>query len=123
MKKIIIIVLSVIFTFSSVLIADVLPLKRKIIDANNEYFNSITPIKKPDQPSLSQLLSNKDVELFELALEKANEYKWERVEGIKQNINNETAKSTIDWIRYYNCLLYTSPSPRDLSTSRMPSSA
>ena len=25
--------------------------------------------------------------------------------------------------RYYGCLLYTSPSPRDLSTSRMPSSA
>ena len=25
--------------------------------------------------------------------------------------------------RYYICLLYTSPSPRDLSTSRMPSSA
>ena len=25
--------------------------------------------------------------------------------------------------RYKNCLLYTSPSPRDLSTSRMPSSA
>ena len=24
---------------------------------------------------------------------------------------------------YNNCLLYTSPSPRDLSTSRMPSSA
>ena len=24
---------------------------------------------------------------------------------------------------YYTCLLYTSPSPRDLSTSRMPSSA
>ena len=26
-------------------------------------------------------------------------------------------------MRKYNCLLYTSPSPRDLSTSRMPSSA
>ena len=25
--------------------------------------------------------------------------------------------------KYYGCLLYTSPSPRDLSTSRMPSSA
>ena len=25
--------------------------------------------------------------------------------------------------RLYDCLLYTSPSPRDLSTSRMPSSA
>ena len=24
---------------------------------------------------------------------------------------------------FYDCLLYTSPSPRDLSTSRMPSSA
>ena len=26
-------------------------------------------------------------------------------------------------LRVYGCLLYTSPSPRDLSTSRMPSSA
>ena len=26
-------------------------------------------------------------------------------------------------VRYYNCLLYTSPSPRDGATSRMPSSA
>ena len=27
------------------------------------------------------------------------------------------------WSYLYTCLLYTSPSPRDLSTSRMPSSA
>ena len=27
------------------------------------------------------------------------------------------------WAKVYRCLLYTSPSPRDLSTSRMPSSA
>jgi len=27
------------------------------------------------------------------------------------------------WSDSYRCLLYTSPSPRDLSTSRMPSSA
>ena len=27
------------------------------------------------------------------------------------------------WDQGINCLLYTSPSPRDLSTSRMPSSA
>ena len=31
--------------------------------------------------------------------------------------------STIDDIKDSSCLLYTSPSPRDLSTSRMPSSA
>ena len=28
-----------------------------------------------------------------------------------------------DVVLIYDCLLYTSPSPRDLSTSRMPSSA
>ena len=34
------------------------------------------------------------------------------------------APSLVDYLsRYYCCLLYTSPSPRDLSTSRMPSSA
>ena len=35
--------------------------------------------------------------------------------GIKQ--------SSAQITHYYSCLLYTSPSPRDLSTSRMPSSA
>ena len=28
-----------------------------------------------------------------------------------------------DYVNHMSCLLYTSPSPRDLSTSRMPSSA
>ena len=28
-----------------------------------------------------------------------------------------------EWVEVDSCLLYTSPSPRDLSTSRMPSSA
>ena len=30
---------------------------------------------------------------------------------------------SVVWVVYAFCLLYTSPSPRDLSTSRMPSSA
>ena len=37
---------------------------------------------------------------------------------------NDTAKWCLDFTdEYMGCLLYTSPSPRDLSTSRMPSSA
>ena len=32
-------------------------------------------------------------------------------------------RDAIQFIHDYACLLYTSPSPRDLSTSRMPSSA
>ena len=31
--------------------------------------------------------------------------------------------TAIGWMEHRVCLLYTSPSPRDLSTSRMPSSA
>ena len=39
-------------------------------------------------------------------------------------IDPETIKRIREpWTLAYNCLLYTSPSPRDLSTSRMPSSA
>ena len=38
---------------------------------------------------------------------------------------NDTSDSnhTLTWTKTYNCLLYTSPSPRDTEVSRMPSSA
>ena len=38
---------------------------------------------------------------------------------------SEVSPSSVKGVgsRFYACLLYTSPSPRDLSTSRMPSSA
>ena len=38
-------------------------------------------------------------------------------------IETATSVSATDFKGLYVCLLYTSPSPRDLSTSRMPSSA
>ena len=38
--------------------------------------------------------------------------------GIRDGI-----RRTIGWVKSISCLLYTSPSPRDLSTTRMPSSA
>ena len=37
--------------------------------------------------------------------------------------DSPTVYRYIDWLITVPCLLYTSPSPRDLSTSRMPSSA
>ena len=43
------------------------------------------------------------------------------VEEIQEGIRNGVRKVNIDTDN--RCLLYTSPSPRDLSTSRMPSSA
>ena len=51
---------------------------------------------------------------------------------LENNLNNVIALDRDNSIKsisvkfqkkYKNCLLYTSPSPRDLSTSRMPSSA
>ena len=41
--------------------------------------------------------------------------------GIRENAKR--LKEAFSWNKGYSCLLYTSPSPRDLSTSRMPSSA
>ena len=45
----------------------------------------------------------------------------------KVSIPFEVYAFTNEWkkpeVNYETCLLYTSPSPRDLSTSRMPSSA
>jgi len=37
--------------------------------------------------------------------------------------DDPNVNDALGWIYYKDCLLYTSPSPRDLSTSRMPSSA
>ena len=39
------------------------------------------------------------------------------------NLVNSGYMQTVVLTQYKSCLLYTSPSPRDLSTSRMPSSA
>ena len=44
-----------------------------------------------------------------------NEAQFSGKQILKENISINTL--------YTSCLLYTSPSPRDLSTSRMPSSA
>ena len=60
----------------------------------------------------------------------------EQIDSLKSDINDKIkcflndSQELKDFINFrnknfyhYSCLLYTSPSPRDLSTSRMPSSA
>ena len=101
MKKLIIFAVSLFFISGISSFGEITPVKRSLyIELPGPGFS--IPIKKPVQPALSQLLSNKDYELFELALDKADEYKWDRVVGISENINNETAKETLNWLRYYN---------------------
>ena len=43
--------------------------------------------------------------------------------GLDWHWDDDPDEQTIQHRVFWNCLLYTSPSPRDLSTSRMPSSA
>ena len=52
-----------------------------------------------------------------------NELKYEKIKS--EEISNSTNVSLFsdNSYKFVTCLLYTSPSPRDLSTSRMPSSA
>ena len=53
-------------------------------------------------------------------------YQWvclDSISEIAEVVLNAEKTKTKDPRQAYGCLLYTSPSPRDLSTSRMPSSA
>ena len=47
---------------------------------------------------------------------------FDHLQVFSQFSGNPTGKNVMEGVSLY-CLLYTSPSPRDLSTSRMPSSA
>ena len=54
-----------------------------------------------------------------------SEYKdhFEKEHKVRLGFMGMFVKASISALNSYPCLLYTSPSPRDLSTSRMPSSA
>ena len=54
--------------------------------------------------------------------EKAEQKKKESTRSLHFSLYAPNAEK-VQLVLYFDCLLYTSPSPRDLSTSRMPSSA
>ena len=45
------------------------------------------------------------------------------IKSFEDHLNFETVIYAPNWAEGDNCLLYTSPSPRDVEESRMPSSA
>ena len=102
MKKITLIILLAFLPYTLDVYATNFPLKRPDHVAASLMIDKLLPVKRPSQPILSQILSNKDYELFELALEEAEKYKWERVKGIQSNIKDDLARSILEWLRYYN---------------------
>ena len=102
MKKIALIILITFIPYGLDVSASVYPLKRPDHVAASLMIDKLFPTKRPAQPILSQILSNKDYELFELALQKAEQYQWERVKGIQSNIKDDLARDILEWLRYYN---------------------
>ena len=77
----------------------------------------------------AMLQSGDTAQKFAALLKKVETVKLSGAKSDVQDLEREftellsTVKLTEEQIQFLTCLLYTSPSPRDLSTSRMPSSA
>ena len=107
--------------------------KAKEIGMNNTNFSNSSGINDPDNYStvrdimiMSNYLIKNYPDYYTYFAEK--KFTWDRTGGdpITQGNRNPLLYKNIgaDGVKTgYFCLLYTSPSPRDLSTSRMPSSA
>ena len=91
----------------------------------------VIPIKVPHRDEYSETVGYKIIGktkkiLFIPDIDKWNEWEKDIVEEIKlvdYALIDGTFYNGLELDRDMSCLLYTSPSPRDLSTSRMPSSA
>ena len=83
---------------------------------NEKALNKLLSLKKRDQGKGLILVSSSLEHCKKLLEGLPDEYFKKLQNSTMQNVSNDRATT---WL----CLLYTSPSPRDLSTSRMPSSA
>ena len=81
----------------------------------NTYKATLLRIPQPIYDLKKVLLKNGSGYTVDIFVSRNNKIDLAHANRVK-NFNNI-------YIHVYNCLLYTSPSPRDLSTSRMPSSA
>ena len=74
------------------------------------------------RPKRSTLHSRKEVDLSRTYTFKHSNLEWTGVPIMASNMDGVGTFEMAHALARF-CLLYTSPSPRDLSTSRMPSSA
>ena len=68
------------------------------------------------------MIEKSNYESASLAYEEINSI-YQSIQSKEVSFEDAVSKSSEDLASKDTCLLYTSPSPRDLSTSRMPSSA
>jgi len=82
----------------------------------------IETLRAKQDLSYTQLLESLDVRKGQLTYHLNMLLKGSIIQNYSKDIL-ETPYDSFYAITHFGCLLYTSPSPRDLSTSRMPSSA
>ena len=89
------------------------------VDQKISFKDDLTDILKlkPNQRILGMRLKLRAYNLIDST--KLSEKRLKANEKFKQNL----IRKRLRYAKINSCLLYTSPSPRDLSTSRMPSSA
>ena len=92
--------------------------KTKLV--SEEKFIKENKNKDKDEDSIKKEIE-KEIKIQESGSEK--ELNSEDEDAENKNLKKETKDVFMINLEEENCLLYTSPSPRDLSTSRMPSSA
>ena len=103
---------------------DINAVKPKIIEAptsevKESYFDNID-LENISYKELEKPLTFQDKDKDFIIERKVDEFDFDESAFLEALNENEPIGATGETI---NCLLYTSPSPRDLSTSRMPSSA
>ena len=90
-----------------------------VISEDGKTSGIIVYLKSKDK--IKDFKSKKDEEIYKDKLKKQNHQNILEIRQVIKNFSS-TSKIHLGGIPMI-CLLYTSPSPRDLSTSRMPSSA
>ena len=84
--------------------------------------NKMTDFKKQDKDCAVHVLQEEAAALQALA-GSINDQFHAAIDAVHTMKNTQKGAGRLIVAGIGNCLLYTSPSPRDLSTSRMPSSA
>ena len=64
-----------------------------------------------------------DLEIIAERLRQLGGFGGEDLEAYYRRLHDSVTALLEEWRQFYDCLLYTSPSPRDATLSRMPSSA
>ena len=120
---------------------DIKKVKEELRNHSKNYRENFAKIEKFIEAEIQEILNfkknNKSI-IPEISINEIDQDKTRVVEDIKkrgcviirdvfedkfiENLNLQLEKY-IDENNYYDCLLYTSPSPRDRTRSRMPSSA